>query len=182
VQGIAAWGIAANGIARHAADGAVAMHDGYLRHTDLGFLDICTPRIRAVYEYWNGKRGDRAMPARRDLDPFELRGFLPGIILVDVGDDPLEMTYRLVGTDEVRARGNDPTGKKVRAHVFGENAEDAFTTYLLAATKAVPVYDREAQDCLNPWLRLAGSLVLPLSDDGKRVNMLFTFVDYQALR
>jgi hypothetical protein len=157
------------------------MTDGYQRHTDLGFLAVCSPRIRRAYDYWNTKRGTRRMPSRGDLDPFEMRDFLSGIILVDVGDDPQQMTYRLVGTDEVRARGNDPTGKKVREHVFGENVEDAFTTYLLAVTTAAPVYDREAQDCLNPWLRLAGALVMPLSDDGARVNMLFTFVDYQKL-
>ena len=77
------------------------------------FLDRCHPAVRAIYEYWDRKRGDRRMPARRDIDPTEFVPHLPGIMLVDVVADERRYVYRLVGTREVEARGRNPTGRPV---------------------------------------------------------------------
>ena len=40
-------------------------------------------------QYWLEKKGDRPMPGRRDLDPIEMPGLLPHVILLDVLHDPL---------------------------------------------------------------------------------------------
>jgi hypothetical protein len=41
-----------------------------------------------ILSYWQGKRAGRAMPARADICPFELRRHLPNIILLDVVGAP----------------------------------------------------------------------------------------------
>lgn len=151
----------------------------YQRIVGDGFLSVCTPRIRRAYEYWNGKRQGRRMPARADIDPSEIKDLLPGILLINVAHDPLHMIYRLVGTDEVEARGYDPTGKNVRDHVFAVTPEFGFETYVLAATKGVVVFDQESWAAPNPRLCEVGSVVMPLSDDDQTVTMLIAFCDYR---
>jgi hypothetical protein len=157
----------------------LAKQGEYQRIVGPDFLNICTPRIRRAYEYWDSKRNGRRMPARADIDPSEIRDLLPGILLIDVQHDPLRLTYRLVGTDEVEARGYDPTGKNVRDHVFAVTPEFGFETYVLAATKGVVSYDQEPWAAPNPRLCEVGSVVMPLSNDGQTINMLMAFCDYR---
>ncbi len=153
----------------------------YQRIVGTGFLDICTPRIRRAYEYWDSKRRGRAMPSRADIDPSEIRDLLPGIILIDVARNPFRLTYRLVGTEEVEARGYDPTGKDVKEHVFAVTPDYGFETYRLSAEDGVVTYDQEPWASPNPRLCEVGSVVMPLSDDGKIVNMLMAFCDYRRM-
>ncbi len=80
------------------------MSNRYPRWTSLAFLEFCHPRIRALYEYWNGKRGARRMPRRADIDPMEIPSYLPGIVMVDIGYEPFSLTYRVVGTRARRRR------------------------------------------------------------------------------
>jgi hypothetical protein len=151
----------------------------YQRIIGPGFLAHCTPRIRRAYEYWDSKRRGRPMPSRADIDPNEIRDLLPGVILIDVAHNPLHLAYPLVGTDEVEARGYDPTGKDVKEHVFAVTPEFGLETYSLAAERGVVVYDQEPWAAPNPRLCEVGSVVMPLSSDGKIVNKLMAFCDYR---
>jgi hypothetical protein len=143
-----------------------------------GFLDGCSPRIRRFHGYWNGKRGGRPMPSRADIDPAEIKDLLPGIILIDVSHDPLKLTYRLVGTNEVQARGSDPTGQDVATTIYAENPEEALRTYALAIETRDVVYQEEPGETRSPRLSEVGMLVAPLSADGVTVDKLLIFVDY----
>jgi len=70
-------------------------------HTILG------PLLR----YWQAQRGNRRMPARKDIDPVAIAPFLlPHLLLCDLVDRGRRIRYRLVGTDVVRRWGIDPTG------------------------------------------------------------------------
>ncbi|TDQ84269.1 PAS domain-containing protein [Dongia mobilis] len=158
------------------------MSTPFRRITDDSFLTLCSAKVRRAYDYWNAKRGTRLMPSRADIDPSEIRDLLPGIILIDVAQDPLRLTYRLVGTDEVEARGYDPTGKDVREHVFAVTPEEGFRTYRTVVEMRRPIYDQEEVLAPNPRLSEVGSLAMPLSSDGETVNMLFAFVDYRRNR
>ncbi len=151
----------------------------YRRIIDRGFLDHCGERVRRILAYWDAKRGDPSMPARADIDPNEIRDLLPGIILIDVAHNPLRLTYRLVGSDEVEARGYNPTGMDVTEHVFAVTAAEGYRTYTLAIELRQPVYDEEPSLCANPRLNEVGSLVMPLSNDGETVNMVMAFIDYR---
>lgn len=158
------------------------MSTEYRRITDDSFLEHCGENLRLVHAYWNEKRGGRLMPSRADIDPGEIRHLLPGIILVDVSRDPLRLTYRLVGTHEVEARGYDPTGRDVREHVFAATKEEGYQTYLAALELRRPVFDEEPMLSPNPNLSEVGSIVLPLSADGETVNMLMAYIDYRRSR
>jgi hypothetical protein len=74
--------------------------------------DLSDPRLQALYDYWDGKRGGRAMPARPDLDPLEMRDWLGHLVLIDVTAEG-GFRYRLYGTKLVDSFGIDMTGRSV---------------------------------------------------------------------
>jgi len=39
-------------------------------------VEIPDARLLGLFSYWNSKRNDRAMPARRDIDPIEMKAWL----------------------------------------------------------------------------------------------------------
>ena len=101
--------------------------------------DTCHPDVRLVLDYWQEKCAGRLMPARADIDPGDLRRFLPHITLVDVVDDPRRFVYRLVGTSEVELRGFDPTGKSVADAYFAPVCT-RLRTYALPMPPQVAAY------------------------------------------
>lgn len=64
----------------------------------LGPGEITSGMIQRMAGYLARKRGERPMSSRADIDPTEIREFLPYVVLADIQDDPLRVYYRLVGT------------------------------------------------------------------------------------
>lgn len=60
--------------------------------------EITSAIVQRMAGYLARKRDGRALPSRADVDPTEIREFLPHMVLVDIQDDPLRVYYRLVGT------------------------------------------------------------------------------------
>ena len=141
------------------------------------------PDIRVLVDYWRGKKGERRMPRRSDIDPAELKPYLPRISLIDVVPDERRFVYRLVGTEEVALRGYDPTGKSVGEGFFGPNRELAFEHYgYVVEHKALYCYrgDFDVQDGV---VENEDVIFLPLSEDGENVNMILLFYfDYRDHR
>jgi hypothetical protein len=54
--------------------------------------------LRDLYAYWAGKRGDRALPTRAEIDPVDIPKLLPDILLLDIEAAPRRFRFRLVGT------------------------------------------------------------------------------------
>jgi hypothetical protein len=148
------------------------------RFERLALADLHVPRLRDVLDLWERKRGDRIAPARRDFDPVELRSVLTCVTLVDVHHDPLDFSYRLVGSEMVRAYGHDVTGTSVKdLHVSA--LKDLILRDLteLVATRQ-PQY--AALYFTNPAgnLRAYQLLRLPLSSDGERIDMLLLVAEF----
>ena len=149
-----------------------------LRSSDLAYGDAPSQeRLRTVFAYWDGKRRGRPMPARADIDPAELRPYLPQLILLDVESEPLRFRYRLVGTEVTRIRrglpATDPTGKYVDEVTHHHGTDAVLTHYRRVAQEGRPSLDTGsyAPSPDRHWLRFT-RLVLPLSADGTTVNML----------
>ena len=72
------------------------------------------------------------------------------MVLVDVTADARRFVYRLVGTQEVAERGNDPTGKSVAEAFFGGSLEETLSCYAMSfgtrrpSAIAVPMPGRTA--------------------------------------
>jgi hypothetical protein len=143
-------------------------------------IESSHPDIHAMVAYWHRKAGGRAMPRRADIDPAELKPFLPRITLVDVVPDPRRFVYRLVGTEEVAARGRDPTGLAVADGYFGPNAEAALEHYEYVRLYKEPYCYRGKFEAPDRVIEEEDVIFLPLSEDGETVNMILVFYfDYR---
>lgn len=154
------------------------------------FLDRCSPRVRRIYEYWDEQRGDRAMPARRDIDPLSIpRDLLPGIVLTEVLREPPWLRYRLVGTAQVALRGSDPTGQPVDGNYLGAHqglpGDNVILNYRIVIEKKTVVYVYNplpgpapgSSSLTQRIVRGNGTVLMPLSNDGDSVDTVFCFSD-----
>lgn len=143
---------------------------------DAGVLH--SDRLQKLYAYWNAKRGSRSMPARRDIEPLEIHRLLPHVVLVDVEASPMRFRYRLVGTFVTQVTGRDVTGCYVDSAIFPHSIESVLDPYRLAAEHQEPV-GKVGEACWVPareWMHLE-TLILPLSADGVKTDMLLLGID-----
>lgn len=139
-------------------------------------------RVARLYEYWSSKRSRRAMPARSDIDPGELKPLLPYLLISELSDDPVRVRYRLAGARVVEAFGHNITGHWLH-ELTVVGGVDAWTSiYERVRRTRAPVLGVseallgriKAFDC--PWA------VLPLSSDGERVDQCLEIEDWNTVR
>lgn len=137
------------------------------------------PEILFALEYWNDRRGARTMPARRDLEPLDFPHLWPKVLLLDVTPDGMRM--RLVGTEVVTMFGRDYTGQFLEEIDFGSQRDAIVEQYRHVAESGQPfVVDQPFRD-IEGHLFDMERLILPLSDDDTRVNMLFAVLCVSTL-
>jgi hypothetical protein len=130
------------------------------------------PKIRALYAYWLGKRRGRPMPSRPDLDPVEIPTLLPHVFLVDVPGDGGPLVYRLSGTAVVALMGQDVTGQRVGDGTLPQHRAEVVARYGSVAREGRPFFHQaRLRDYTNDFADV-DRILLPLSGDGVRVNML----------
>ena len=135
----------------------------------------CHETVREVMAYWRSKRADRSMPKRADIDPAELKAYLPSITLVDVVLDERRFVYRLVGTHEVAGRGVDPTGRSVRDAYYAESLETALGCYEYVVRERRPFCFAEPYMTADDWEEHEDTVYRPLSEDGETVSMILMY-------
>jgi hypothetical protein len=150
------------------------------------FLDDCPARVAELFHYWHGLRRGRAIPARADFQPEAVQRPLSGMLLIDVegiDDEGLGIyRYRVVGTDEVRLRGHDPTGKLVQEGFFWSSLEDALDCYETIRTSRRHLY--EVSEFVSPegsW-RSEYAIILPFSEDGENVSQILVYSPPRSAR
>jgi hypothetical protein len=155
---------------------------GYARLTTLDFLDRCSPRIADFYRYYESKRHGRAMPSRHDFDPLEMKDWLPGIVIVDVQENPRRLIYRLVGSHSVELRQRDVTGQTVEEGFHGSSLEDVLENYRLVVDEHKIVYDWDATPSHSQLRADTETLFLPLSSDGRTVDKVLIYLETRIPR
>jgi hypothetical protein len=130
--------------------------------------------LKALEAYWRSKRRGDALPRRRDIDPWEMRAFLPHVFLVAVTQNPLRFWFRSVGGSISENFGENITGKYIdELDLEDDMQKEIIADYKTAATEARPVYSRceyvKGDD--QRHLRYE-RLLLPLSSDGQTIDTL----------
>jgi hypothetical protein len=123
------------------------------------------PSFGELLAYWNEKRGSRALPLRKAVDPIELQKHLGSLVLIDCLPDLSDFRYRLIGTNVVQAYGRDSTGKTVRqlyAHSDTEYCDFLLRAYHDVAARKIVGRIRGTLRPVNKDFRAADSLLLPL--------------------
>lgn len=142
-------------------------------------LEPANRPFREFYEYWLGKAAGRPLPARADIDPLEIPQLLADIFLMDVvPGPPRRFRFRLVGTHITELEG-EMTGKFLDEFVPGSPGTPMARHYDEAV--AGHIYLRHE----TLYWRERGHvsydvLLLPLSGDGRAVDMLFGLAIYRA--
>src|SRR3546814_10995054 len=80
----------------------------------------CDVRLAKLLAYWEGKRGIRPMPARKDIDVLDLRFVLGRLLLLEVADGR-RFRFRLHGPAPVDHVHYDMTGRFVDQLPTAEN-------------------------------------------------------------
>jgi hypothetical protein len=139
-------------------------------------MQCLSDRNERVLAYWLYKAGDRPMPSRADLDPvIDLPKLAQQLFLVDVEQAPTRFRFRLVGTGVADHVGRDMTGKYLdELFDYEKHYIEAKQDYLDVVRDCKPMlsvvrFFSELRGAVAQYERL----LLPLSDDGARVNLLF---------
>ena len=128
--------------------------------------------LRALEAYWRSKMHGQDLPARRDIDPWEMRSFLPQVFLITVTRNPMRFWFRLVGTGVAEGYGEDMSGKYLDEIDLDELHENILEDYERAVISAQPVYSQCDYFRKDHKHLCYERLLLPLSSDGKTVDML----------
>jgi hypothetical protein len=130
-------------------------------------------RVKRAFEFWDGLREGRELPARTDIDPQDIVQILKYVILVDVLRDPTDFRFRLAGTDVVRRFGEELTGHRLSEVDVDGKYRQIFDEYELTVTRRQPSVFTEAFTRKDGKYVQYTRLLCPLSADGVRVDMLF---------
>jgi hypothetical protein len=139
------------------------------------------PALKFLKAYWEDKRSTRAMPARADINPADMKEHLGWIMLLDVLPDFADFRFRTIGTRVTQYFLADSTGKTV-SEAFGSYGEDivgdVLAVFRKAAEEKLVVRAHGGAGWLGRSFLDFDALFLPLSDDGVTANMVlgaFTF-------
>lgn len=143
-------------------------------------LQNATGGIAQVFRYWNRVRGERVMPARSEIDFLELRPWLPGVVMTEVVGQPREIVYRVVGERAIQLRGYDPTGMTVEKAGLGRSIALVLANYGVVIDLGIPLYGWSEVEQIGGGLSSHGTLLLPISGDGQRVDWVLGYVEDAA--
>ncbi len=134
--------------------------------------DIQETRLRELFDYWEAKRGDRAMPLRSEIDPAEIPALLPHMMLVDTAETLEEFRYRLFGTSVCQGFGYDRTGVRFGDLPKIENYDMVYEGYWLTYTTVEPQYFpgrivSEKKDYIS-----YSRLTMPITETGETVDLI----------
>lgn len=136
------------------------------------------PKLKALYEYWEGLREGRAMPARADFDPSAIPTLLPHVLMYGVNPDG-GYTIRLVGEEVVQFAGRNAAGGPA-GHTMPRDSTEALLGVLDTVTgERMPKFRAgKAHWAPAKSHRDFEACFLPLSGDNKSVNFVLAGVAF----
>jgi hypothetical protein len=137
---------------------------------------LASGNLIRLRDYWLRLRGDRAMPARKDFNPLDVRHLLPHVVLTEVHEQPRRLRYRLIGTFVTALAGRDATGQWLDRGLYGDRLDDFLWAYRTCLDRREPVAVREhVQFSPKDWITIE-ALLMPMGD-GDVANMVLSGVD-----
>lgn len=125
-----------------------------------------------LFAYWSSLRADTSVPAKRRLDPADMKRLLPTVSLIEVADD---YRVRLAGTGLYNVYGREITGRSF-SEIYNTSAAEYWRHELGRVVKhrkpGVGVHNlawRGASHLSLIWIRL------PLATKGSEVDMILGY-------
>jgi hypothetical protein len=141
-------------------------------------LTLKDPALQRLHELWQAKCRSDALPARGDFDPLEMKDWLGSMFLVEAIPEDNDFRYTLIGTKITQHVGVDNTGKRI-SEVFGPAGLDLYRT---VRDECRPIRVHGTVDWRRQEYKAYETLILPLADDGQRVNRFIGAMVFQLPR
>jgi hypothetical protein len=130
--------------------------------------------LRRLYDYWEERRGDRAMPSRPKIDALSIPYILGHIALFDVLPGP-RFKVRLQGSELSWWVRQELTGAPLEALAQPELCGLAQNRLGAVVAKRTPTHWIGDHDLDGVW-RHYEALLLPLSSDGENVDVVLAAI------
>lgn len=128
--------------------------------------------LKRLLAYWAEKKGDRVAPTRAEIDPAEIKAILPYVGIVSVERPQLRFRYRLAGTEIIKGYGLELTGRCLDEMDLNNHQSEITREYTRAAENGEPSCSTWQYARKDGRTVRYERLVLPLSSDGKQIDML----------
>jgi hypothetical protein len=133
--------------------------------------------IEQALDFWEGKRQGRRYPLRSEIDPVDMRRWLGSALLAEVrfgADDtePEDFYFRVAGGFVCERYGCELTRRWLSSIDLNAQRSAVFETFRQTVRSATPVYSIASFVKADGQLRTFEMLLLPLSADGTRCDML----------
>jgi len=133
------------------------------------------PILVRLYAYWEGKRADRLMPSRADIDPAELRGLIYHVMLYDVVEPGRLYRIRLVGQAIIDFVGVNNAGKLATETMPPDAAKRMLEILTSVVSERKPPFRTGyAHWHQDKSYRQFEACFLPLSSDGETVDKILS--------
>lgn len=156
------------------------------RPQPLASLPTDDPELNSVFEYWNSCRRDGMLPRRKDIDVLQLKPVLGHTHLVDVSaQDPADYRFRLYGSKVRLDRFRNYSNTRVGDYPSVAYRNALIQDYSAVVWSGTPLYQNVVAR-LRAIRYSYSRLLLPLAEDGRKVNMLVvctrdrTYSDFSA--
>jgi len=143
-------------------------------------LQFRDPRLPDLLAYWESRKNGRELPKRSDFRPSDMVAHLPNLILVDVQEEPLRLRYRLIGTAITTAMQRDSTGRWYDELYGPELLENILASFRWILAHRAPLRSHGTAFYPDRNFYDYEVLNLPLSEDGRRINMVLGELVFQA--
>jgi len=145
----------------------------------LAIGDVASSAILTLHAYWQGLRGGRPCPAKRDIDPAAMRALLPYLVIAEIHREPFRVRYRLVGTEAARFAGEDYTGRWLDETGWGEAIAEIVGNFRRVAESGQPLFGIDRILWVDEKWKHYEWAILPLSDDGTTVTHCLVIEDFR---
>jgi hypothetical protein len=120
---------------------------------------------KTLYSYWNGLRGSRSAPDRRDIDPTRIRGALANTFILELNDRN-EFDFRLAGSHICAAYARELKGRSF-TRLWHTRDRDAMDTLVRAVTEdhAVALITFQGTTAVHTKV-MVETILLPIRHNG----------------
>lgn len=140
---------------------------------------ITSDLLNEAVEYWESLRTGTAMPSRAAIDPMAIPRLLPTIFIVIAGEDG-GFRYQLAGSLIEERYRLGSLKDRTPEEIAGDAAANVLGPYRRVRDEAVLFYREATLEWVSAAQKFTHykAVLLPLSDDGVRVNMLLGVHDF----
>ena len=132
-------------------------------------INLSHPKLRALYDFWAGKRGSRGLLGAEELDPAELRRWIGHLVVIDATAEGA-FVYSYYGATLEKAFGRPMAGQSLELLPESQRSilRDEYQAVRADRQPVTRTYTASFEGQTATWERL----VLPLSSDGAEVDKL----------